>query len=156
MRFRTYGHIDFKFYDEAAHLFYNVDENKRRKKRVPENIHELLTARADAYWFMDDGTCKSYKSKNRTYVFNTQSFPKEDQAPKPTRSPIKKLIKALSNNFRIHATIQKQRSYYILYIRSKSTNRFVDLISPYIPPCFDYKIQRSLRFASGPLVELLG
>ena len=80
MRFRTYGHIDLKFYDEAAHLFYNVDENKRRKKRVPENIHELLTARADAYWFMDDGTCKSYKSKNRTYVFNTQSFPKEDQA----------------------------------------------------------------------------
>ena len=46
MRFRTYGHIDFKFYDDKGWSAgpqrseaHNVDENKRRKKRVPENIH---------------------------------------------------------------------------------------------------------------------
>ena len=33
------------------------------------------------------------------------------------RSPIKILIQALINNFGVHATIQKQRSRYRLYIR---------------------------------------
>ena len=101
---------------------------KGRKKRVPQNIHELLTARAIAYW--DDGTCKSYKSKNRTYRFSTHSF--EDQ---------KRLVQALINNFSglMAATIQKQRSHYILYIRSKSTERFVNLISPYLPFTIKFK-----------------
>ena len=41
MRFQTYSHPDFKFYDEAAHLFYTAHaaEGGGRKKRVPENIH---------------------------------------------------------------------------------------------------------------------
>ena len=80
---------------------------------------------------MDDG--HSYQNgRNRAYVLNTQSFPKEDQ---------EKLIQALSHNLGIHATIQKQRSHYILYIRSSSTQRFLYLIRPYIHPCFFYKIQ---------------
>ncbi len=50
--FRTYGNPEFKFYDS---LFYPIHEYKgsRRKKRVPENLHELLTPRA--LGFMDDG-----------------------------------------------------------------------------------------------------
>lgn len=52
IRFLTYRHPDFQFYDD---LFYPVDEvyhNKCRKKRVPTNIHEVLTPRALAYWFI--------------------------------------------------------------------------------------------------------
>ena len=66
--FKTYSHPEFKFYDD---LFYPLqrDPEGGRKKRVPKNIGQFLTARALAYWFMDDGTCKSYKSKNRTYRF---------------------------------------------------------------------------------------
>ena len=79
---------------------------------------------------MDDGSYTS--NKNRTYRFNTQSFPFGDQ---------QRLIEALKMNFDIDATIQKDRSNYMLYIRSKSTERFVNLIRPYIHPCFDYKIQ---------------
>ena len=56
----TFGLSEFKFYYE---IFYpardpSLEEGKecaRRTKRVPENIHDLLTARALAYWFMDDG-----------------------------------------------------------------------------------------------------
>ena len=51
-------------------------------------------------------------------------------------------------NFDIDATIQKDRSNYMLYIRSKYTERFVNLIRPYIHPCFDYKIQNSSGVAS--------
>ena len=88
MWFQTYSHPEFKLYDE---IFYPADEYKglRRKKRVPENIHELLNARSLAYWFMDDGNALSINQK-RYYIFSTQSFPKEDQ---------KILIQALSHNF---------------------------------------------------------
>ena len=55
---------------------------------------------------MDDGTCKSYKSKNRTYRFATHSFPFEDQEI---------LVQALRGNFYglMAATIQKHYSCYI-------------------------------------------
>ena len=48
MWFKTYGHTDFKFYDE---IFYPIHEYKgyRRKKRVPKDIHKILTPRAPAY-----------------------------------------------------------------------------------------------------------
>ena len=124
MRFQTYSHPEFKFYDS---LFYTVDEGFRRKKRVAKNIGQFLTVRALAYW--DDGD--SYqKPRGRAYRFNTQSFTLEDQSI---------LVQALRDNFEILATIQKQRSHYILYIRSSSTQRFLDLIRP--APCFFYKIQ---------------
>ena len=130
IQFRTFGHSEFQFYDE---IFYPIHEYKgcRRKKRVAENIHELLTPRVLAYWFMDDGSYTS--KKNRTYRLNTQSFPFGDQQT---------LIEALKMNFDIDATIQKDRSNSILYIRYSSTERFLDLIRPYIHPCFDSKIPK--------------
>ena len=79
---------------------------------------------------MDDGSYTS--KKNRTYRLNTQSFPFGDQQT---------LLEALKINFDIDATIQKDRSNYMLYIRSKSAERFVNLIRPYIHPCFDYKMK---------------
>ena len=79
---------------------------------------------------MDDGTALFRKAK-RYYVFNTQSFIFEDQ---------KRLVQALKDNFDIDATIQKNYSYYILYIRSKYAQLFLDLVRPYIHPCFAYKI----------------
>ena len=129
----TFGLSEFKFYDDLFYPAYGALQYKGRQKRVAENIHELLTPRVLAYWFMDDGSYTS--KKNRTYRFNTQSFPFGDQQT---------LIEALKMNFDIDATIQKNHSYtsnYTLYIRSKSTERFVYLIRPYINPCFSYKIQ---------------
>ena len=88
MWFRTYGHPDFKFYDE---LFYPIHEYKgvRRKKRVPPKIHELLTPRGLAYWFMDDGTYAK-RAHHRIYRFSTHSFPLSDQEI---------LVKVLRDNF---------------------------------------------------------
>ena len=96
MRFQTYAHPEFKFYDD---LFYKIDDCGRRKKRVPENIHELLTERGLAYWFMDDGdSYTKTRSHLRYYRFNTQSFLLSDQ---------ERLVQALKDNFDIDATIQK-------------------------------------------------
>ena len=83
-----------------------VDEHKRRSPRrgLPKNLHEFLTPRALAYWFMDDGT---YSAGNKRWsdFFSTQSFPLEDQEI---------LVQALKHNFSIHVTIQKDRSMYRL------------------------------------------
>ena len=83
----------------------------QRTKRVPENIHDLLTPRAVAYWFMDDGYCKLIKYKNRTYInytFSTQSFPLEDQ---------KILVQALQFNRSYYSKEPFLITFYRLYIR---------------------------------------
>ena len=101
--------------------------------RFQTYAHQLLTERGLAYWFMDDGdSYTKTRSHLRYYRFNTQSFLLSDQ---------ERLVEALRDNFGIHASIQKHYSYYTLYIRSSSTERFVNFIRPYIHPCFDYKIQ---------------
>ena len=71
--FKTYSHPELKFYDSLFYLDYKykVGLSCSRKKRVPDNISELLTPRAVAYWFMDDGD--SYqKSRNLSYRFSTK------------------------------------------------------------------------------------
>ena len=88
--FRTFGHSEFQFYYD---LFYPARDRvasrrsfggregraaARRIKRVPKNIGELLTARALAYWFIDDGSYRTRKAKRYDF-FSTHSFPLEDQ-----------------------------------------------------------------------------
>ena len=76
--------------------------------RFQTYAHQLLTERGLAYWFMDDGdSYTKTRSHLRYYRFNTQSFLLSDQ---------KRLVQALKDNFDIDATIQKNHSYYILYI----------------------------------------
>ena len=140
--FRTYRHIDFKFYYD---LFYpkrsavlrktnNNNSTDLRKKRVPKLIHKFLTPRALAYWFMDDGSYYYNKSKNsqrKVHYFNTQSFSYED---------IKILKKALKLNFNFDTNIYKDRKYYLLYIQPQSKDGFTKLIKPFILENFDSKL----------------
>ena len=133
--FRTYRHIDFKFYYD---LFYSKTNKKNltdlRKKRVPKLIHKFLTPRALAYWFMDDGSYYSNKSKNnqqKVYYFNTQSFSYED---------IKILKKALKLNFNFDTNIYRDRTDYLLYIQPQSKDDFIHLIKSFIIEIFDYKL----------------
>ena len=133
--FRTYRHIDFKFYYD---LFYRKTNQKNsadlRKKRVPKLIHKFLTPRALAYWFMDDGSYYYNKSKNsqqKVYYFNTQSFSYED---------IKILKKALKLNFNFDTNIYRDRKYYLLYIQPQSKDDFSNLIRSFILEIFDYKL----------------
>jgi hypothetical protein len=125
--FRTYRHIVFQFYYD---FFYPVDLHNlsQRKKKVPKTIHKVLTARALAYWFMDDGA--SNKGKNY-YYFNTQGFYYFD---------ICILKKALKKNFNLDTNIYRDRTFYLLYIQSQSNSAFVKLIQPYLLESFQYKI----------------
>ncbi len=130
--FRTYRHIDFKFYYD---LFYRKKNSTDfRKKRVPKLIHRFLTPRALAYWFMDDGSYSYNKSKTtqqKVYYFNTQSFCYED---------IKILKKALKLNFNFDTNIYRDRTYYLLYIQPQSKEDFSNLIKPFLLEIFSYKL----------------
>lgn len=126
--FRTYKHPSFKFYYDIFYPKLNKDEQKRCKKSVPKIIHRLLTSRALAYWFMDDGT---FSKLHKSYTFSTHGFDLSDQ---------KILVNALKVNFGINASIHKDGSYYKLYIKSESKQIFVYLIRPFIHPYFNYKL----------------
>ena len=78
-------------------------------------MNERLTARALAYWFIDDGASTSKKSISRTYRFNTQSFQPEGRSGARLH-PLddqQRLVEAWRDNLSISATIQKFKVYRI-------------------------------------------
>lgn len=137
--FRTYSHESLKYYEN---LFYTIVDGKRTK-RVPKNIHKLLTPRALAYWFMDDGSFRIYTPRNNNttptynYKLNTQGFCLSDQNI---------LVSALKRNFSVDVNIHKDKNYYLLSIHSRSSKGFKKLIQDYIRPSFLYKL--------GPFINL--
>nr|ALA63886.1 putative LAGLIDADG homing endonuclease [Lithotrichon pulchrum] len=134
--FRTYSHIDFKYYENR---FYQTDAKGKRRKVVPQNIHQMLTPRALAYWFMDDGSyiftsaSKGQKS-GLCCCLNTQGF---------TYSEQKVLIKALKQTFDLDVNRVKDRNYYRLVIQTQSENAFKQLIEPFILPSLQYKLKKN-------------
>lgn len=129
VHFRTYAHDCFKYY---YNLFYAKTHHCAVvKKRVPKNIAKLLTARALAYWYMDDGGLSKKTSGSIEVCFATHGFCYQDQ---------KLLVKALKNNWNINSSIHKDRTYYKLVLLKQSHDLFMQLIRPYVHSYFDYKL----------------
>jgi DNA-binding transcriptional regulator WhiA len=122
--FRTYSHDDFIYY---WNLFYSGTGNER-KKVVSKHIDKHLTARALAYWFMDDG---SKTSDSKTYHLNTQSFQKHE---------VKMLCDILKAKFNIIGTVNKDKDRWRIYIWRESAQAFKTLIEPYVLDCFAYRL----------------
>lgn len=93
------------------------------KKIIPSNLK--LNALALAIWFMDDG-CKSRSS----IYLNTQQFSKREQL---------NLIDLLFKQFGIESTLNKDKIYLRIRIRTKSVGRFVELVEPFVLKEFRYK-----------------
>lgn len=94
-----------------------------KKKVIPQNLK--LDCLSLAVWFMDDG------SKNNSSVYlNTQQFSKQEQL---------RLIELLWKDFGIESTINKDKIYLRIRIRTKSAKRFVQLIDKFVFPGFKYK-----------------
>lgn len=95
-----------------------------RKKIIPDNLK--LNALSLAIWFMDDGS----KSRSAIYL-NTQQFSVEEQ---------KKLILILKDQFRLNSTLNKDKIYFRIRVRSESSKKMVIIIQKYILPDFRYKL----------------
>ena len=119
--FQTVSHSAFRFY---AHQFYNG-----KRKCVPKLIHRYLTARAIAYWYMDDGSIKSRESKG--VIFNTHGF---------ERNGVQRLIQALKMSFELEAKERKQKEGWQIYVSGNSYEKFREIVEPFILPSMRYKI----------------
>jgi recombination protein RecA len=93
------------------------------KKVVPA---VTLTPLALAVWFMDDGS-----KRHRALYLNTQQFDLEDQL---------RLLEMLETQFGIHATLNREKTYYRIRIAVRSVSQFVELIRPHLLNTFEYKI----------------
>ena len=92
--------ISLNCLNEYHNLFY-----KNKIKLVPDNIHELLTARGLAYWIMDDGSKSSW---NRT-TLHIRAFSKEE---------VILLQNALKINFKLNSRIEeKTKNQWLIYIQ---------------------------------------
>jgi len=137
--------------DYNQHLFYTKtteEIGKLRKifyskgrKTVPKNIRKFLKNPLTlAVWYQDDGTLDCRDKYHYNALFATHCF---------SFSECKLLAEALRMNFNLDVRVcrcqMRGKVRYRLYITSKSMNRFIDLIKPFINPCFKYKIR---KFAS--------
>lgn len=124
--FQTISHEAF---NPLAKLFL-----VNNRKGITESlIQNSLTERGLAYWFMDDGGKLDYNknSKNKSLVFNTQSF---------TDNEVDMLCKGLRDKFKFDCSIRSNKGRKIIVISNYSYPLFFDLVSPYIIPEMKYKL----------------
>ena len=111
--------------------FYPNEE----EKRVPENIGQLLTDPISlAIWYQDDGTLDRRSKYHWNAMIATYCFPMNDCV----------LLKnAIMTNFGIEVSVCKcqmrSKMYYRLYVPSRSMERFMKIINPYIHADYAYK-----------------
>lgn len=114
-----------KFFAELRNLFYLPSG----RKIVPNSIGKILKSPLSlAVWFMDDGG-----RRNDCYglFLNTLSF---------TRSEHEILRNCLKQNFALDCRIHWVQDGYRLYIPSKDSKRFCELVYPHIIPPLSYKL----------------
>jgi hypothetical protein len=121
LRIYTFSNQEFEIYWNS---FYS-----NNKKVIPSNISELLTDPLSlAVWFMDDG----YKRNDcNAFRLNTDSFDRAEQLI---------LSNILRDNFGIENKLHKKGKYWNIYIPQRFSQKFVDIVKPYIIPHFHYKI----------------
>lgn len=125
--FSTISHGSLRFYGQQ---FYQGKE-----KIIPKLIKKLLTPRALAIWFMDDGSIKS--DQHRALIIHSQSF---------TQNDLKKVIEVLKNQYGVETILRKCQdgNSFGLYITSKTVNIFINLIREYFLPSMVYKLGNKL------------
>lgn len=133
LRFRTYSYRSLNWLQQ---LFYP----EGLSKRVPPNIVSLLTPRALAIWFMDDGAASGAGCRIAAH-----SFPRED---------VELLRDALQERYGFHCTIQRQGKCWTIYFIKGEKILFCELIKPFMVPSMYYKLnlkEHLLRCATASI-----
>ncbi len=118
--------IAYRFTTQSLPFFteYYDKYYSNGKKFIAPDI--TLTPLILSVWFMDDGS----KSRN-TYYLNTQQFSIEDQNC---------LMSILDRDLKIKSSLNRDKIYWRIRIRTESADRFKKIVAPYLLPCFRYKI----------------
>ena len=110
-------------FNKYQKMFY-----RNRVKIIPENIVELVDNLSLAIWYMDDGfrrrDCKGF-------YLCTSSFTENEQ---------RALQKMLLAKFGLTTKLHHQRKLLRIFIPSASSDRFQNIVAPFILPIFKYKL----------------
>nr|ACU25395.1 hypothetical protein [Trebouxia suecica] len=129
--------IRFATISSSTFTFFGKQFYKDKKKVTPKLIHRWLTPRALAYWYMDDGSMKSYQSKG--VLLNTQAF---------SHAEVQLLCNVLTEKFNLYCWPRKQKkNTYQIYISGKTYETLRNCIYPFIIPDMQYKfpLPRKIR-----------
>ncbi len=121
--------IRFATISSSTFTFFGKQFYKDKKKVIPKLIHRWLTPRALAYWYMDDGSMKSYQSKG--VLLNTKAF---------SHAEVQLLCNVLTEKFNLYCWPRKQKkNTYQIYISGKTYETLRNCIYPFIIPDMQYK-----------------
>lgn len=129
IRFRTRA-----LFKDERELWYGTG-----RKALPSNFADLLSPKALAVWFMDDGDKKTgrvvrgYWCCDTGMRMSTHSFNRKEH---------RLITEVLIDLFGIKATYKRKGKYLRLHIPAKNGNskKFADLIRPFMPDCMRYKL----------------
>ena len=139
---KTYGRFAFNTLVSSELLFYanmfytrNPKNPKQWIKDVPNKVEKHLTPAAVAYFYMDDGSLKSYEKSNAMRLC-TESFSVEG---------VHRLQNALQNCYNLRTTTTKRtlssgEIRLRMAIPEKSSAAFREIIKPYLIDCMKYKV----------------
>lgn len=109
--------------------FYNLFYEKN-KKIIKDELLSLINERVLAIWYMDDGWLNFSKNKN-TCGIATLCFSKKDN---------EKLCAYLTNRYNVEFSVTRRKESYYLTIRKQNdVEKFINIVSEYIPNCMKYK-----------------
>ena len=97
---------------------------KNRKKIIPDDLE--ISPFSLAVWYMDDGS----RSGGSIYL-NTQQFLIEDQ---------NKLQKLLLKQFDVISSLNKDKEYMRIRVRTADAKKFCNIIREFIPQSMQYKL----------------
>ena len=121
-------------YNLGTKLFLKEVCVKDHKRYINQNWMNRMTAMALAFWFMDDGSLNRGANGQRPRAqFNVQRYSLQE---------VTMLRDMLYKNFGITAKIMDKDKYkgYIMTISADDTEKFGELISPYVCKSMRYKL----------------
>jgi hypothetical protein len=110
--------------------YYRLFYNDQGKKKLPDNISQILDDLGLAIWFMDDG---SYKNDSKGLLINSNHFNTREQ---------EEIQKVLKNQFEINTTLHTLKHWKRIYIPAAESPKFTKIILPHIIPSLRYKLQK--------------
>lgn len=104
-------------FNEHANIFYFNGSSKKKLCNNLDIFYEILTPKALAYWYMDDGMWPNKKANS--FQICTHAY---------TQEQVEFICNVLNTNFNLIATLRFNKQQPIIYISAKSYNIFKDLI----------------------------
>lgn len=106
----------------------------QNRKIINKNILKYLDPQGLAIWYMDDGSTYINKNRDKTFSCEISTHIPESDA--------KELIEYFKSKWDIEFHLHKKaENQYNIRTFSKNAYKFIQLISPFVPKCMDYKLK---------------